>query len=79
MYALESWPFVSLPAPFPTAESGSLSKGPGEPWKLGSGVAEPERVVRSMLVVVVVGMGAGLGWCAALFPELELAGRSTGQ
>lgn len=74
VYKLVSWPSISLSAPFLTAESGSLSEGPGDPWKLGSGVAEPEWVVRSMLVVVLV---AGLG--AALLLAVELAGRSTGQ
>lgn len=79
MYKLVSWPSISLSAPFLTAESGSLSEGPGEPWKLGSGVAEPEWVVRSMLVVLVAGLRAGLGWWAALLLAEELAGRSTGQ
>lgn len=80
MYKLASWLSISLSAPFLTAESGSLSEGPGEPWKLGSGVAEPERMVRSMLVVVLVaGLRAGLGWWAALLLAEELAGRSTGQ
>ena len=75
VYTLASWLSVSLSAPFLT--SGSLSEGPGEAWKLGSGVAESEWVVRSMLVVV--GLGAGLDWWAALMLETELAGRSTGQ
>ncbi|KAG7244204.1 hypothetical protein INR49_004277 [Caranx melampygus] len=63
-------------------KSGSLSEGPGDPWKLGSGVAEPEWVVRSMLVVVALvtaGLWGGLGSWAALLLAVELAGRSTGQ
>lgn len=83
VYKLASWPSISLSAPFLTAKSGSLSEGPGDPWKLGSGVAEPEWLVRSMLVVVVlvtvVGLQGGLGSGAALLLAVELAGRSTGQ
>lgn len=66
-------------APFLTAGSRSLSKGPGDPWKEGSGVAEPEQTVRSMLVVG--GLVAALGWWVALRPaeEVVLAGRTMGQ
>lgn len=56
---------------FLPVELRSLSKGPGEPQKAGSGVADPEQTVRSMLVVG--GLAAGLGWWAAL------AGRVIGQ
>lgn len=80
VYELASWLSISLSGPFLTAESGSLSEGPGDPWKLGSGVAEPEWVVRSMLVVVLVaGLAAGLGSWAVLLLAVELVGRSTGQ
>lgn len=77
MYKLGSWPSASLlpgppSAPFPMAQSGSLSEGPEDLRKLGSGVAELEWVMRSMLleaallavvvVLVVPGFRTGQWW-----------------
>lgn len=54
-------------------ELGWFSEEPGDLWKMGSGVAEPEWVVRSMLLVAGV-LRVGLDSLA-----VELAGRRTGQ
>lgn len=77
-----SLPSVSLSAPpFLAAVSTSPSEGPGEPRRRGSGVAEAERVVRSMLAAMAAAAAAAvaLGWRWAAAVAVELAGRSTGQ